>query len=903
MAAPTEAERQSGEFEDNVEMEEEESESSSSDDSEADVDEKAIAELETRVSASPYQYELHVQLINLLRKEGELEKLHQARERMHQLFPLSEELWLQWLQDEIRIGSEDDREEITTLFERAIGDYMSVGVILEYVQYSIGGMGATDGISKVRDVFETAITTVGLHVTKGVAIWEAYREFESALLQTLQPGIGAIVTEDKQKEIDKQMKRVANLFKRQLSIPMMDMETTYQEFQEWSVEPVPDHIKIAYKKALDKLEKRKPFEESLLSAVPPRLQEYQSYIDYEKSDGDPARIQCIYERCLQENCLVPDLWKQYTKYLDSQLKIGGVSLAAHKRAVRNCPWSVYLWLDYLLALERYKEPHDKVKEAFEKAINSGISQATEYFQLWQSYIDSLRRRIDWQSEHKEELEDFRNTMRNAIDYLAEYFGDEADPTCTLQRFWATIEAKHCGNKPQARELWEEVMAGHSREAQMWLEYFNFERAYGDNKHCRKVLVKAVNSTSDWPELVCEALTNFERQEGSIEQYEAAVDRVENQMKKVNDRRTKAAEQEADRVREEQEKLDKKRQVKAEKKAFKKEDTKTIKQKVKDGNVIETSQEDSVFKVPLLPGMVEKSKEVPSLKRQREDDDDVSSKKLRTAIAHDASKDPRTVFVKNLSYDLKEERIRDLFSKCGQITEVRMVTNFKNKFKGFCYIEFQDEFAVKKALELDRQPVDGRPMYVDPSIDKTKTAAPQSFQWSTNMERNKLFVSGLPRSITKEKLSKFFGKHGTIKEVRLVTYRSGTPKGLAYVDYNNEEDASKAVLATDGSQMGEHKISVAISNPPVRKQKRGTTLEEDLLELPKGPMRGPGFGPRGKGRTQLAFMPRALKKPQTATQAASRVDDGDKQQHSRSSSDSQSSTAKKMSNADFAKLFF
>lgn len=57
---------------------------------------------------------------------------------------------------------------------------------LEYAQYSIGGMGLPGGIDKVRSIFERAMTAVGLHVTKGQMVWEAYREFENAIFSTLQ---------------------------------------------------------------------------------------------------------------------------------------------------------------------------------------------------------------------------------------------------------------------------------------------------------------------------------------------------------------------------------------------------------------------------------------------------------------------------------------------------------------------------------------------------------------------------------------------------------------------------------------------------------------------------------------------------------------------------------------------
>lgn len=57
---------------------------------------------------------------------------------------------------------------------------------MEYVQFSIGGMSGSGGLECVREVFESALTAVGLHFTRGAALWEAYREFENAVLAGLQ---------------------------------------------------------------------------------------------------------------------------------------------------------------------------------------------------------------------------------------------------------------------------------------------------------------------------------------------------------------------------------------------------------------------------------------------------------------------------------------------------------------------------------------------------------------------------------------------------------------------------------------------------------------------------------------------------------------------------------------------
>lgn len=42
------------------------------------------------------------------------------------------------------------------------------------------------------------------------------------------------------------------------------------------------------------------------------------------------------------------------------------------------------------------------------------------------------------------------------------------------------------------------------------------------------------------------------------------------------------------------------------------------------------------------------------------------------------------------------------------------------------------------------------------------------------------------------------------------------QGLAYVEYENESQASQAVLKMDGMTIKENVIKVAISNPPQRK---------------------------------------------------------------------------------------
>ncbi|KAJ8415260.1 hypothetical protein AAFF_G00422400 [Aldrovandia affinis] len=918
-----------------VEDSDEEEDDSSDDEKENEAE---IQRLEEQLSINAFDYNCHVDLIKLLRQEGELLRLRRARQKMGELFPLTEEIWLDWLKDEIRMTEEEpNRDKVNELFEKAMKDYICPEIWLEYAQYSIGGMGAPGGIEKAREIFERALTAVGLHMTKGAALWEAYREFENAIMGTMQPPPGSIPTREQQEQLNAQIERIHVLFRRQLAIPLMDMEATYAEYEEWSDKGVPDTVSALFKKAVLQMEKCKPFEEALLVAEPPKLAEYQAYIGYEQQEGDPARIQIIFERALSENCLVPDMWAKYTKYLDRQLKIRDLVLSSHDRAVRNCPWTMGLWKNYLLALERHGAEHHTVSEIFEKALNAGFIQATDYVDIWQAYLDYLRRRVDFSKESSRELEDLRTAFTRALDYMKqdveERFSESGDPSCTIMQIWARIEALHCKNMQKARELWDSIMMkGNAKYANMWLEYYNLERSYGDVLHCRKALHRAVQCTADYPEHVCEVLLTFERVEGSLEDWDTAVQKTETRLNRVNEQRAKVAEKEALLARQEEEKAEQRRKAKAEKKSQKKSQKKVgEKRKAEDEEDEEDEWGDESeqptkrqrgegepgFNAP--PGSLELMETESGLfgrkgppPRKTDGPGAKRGGRLLAAEIHkgqdsapDTRNDNLSVFISNLAFSMEEPEIklRELFQGCGSIQEVRPIYATKGTFRGYCYVQFQEQGSVSEALKLDRKEVEGRPMFVSPCVDKNKNPDFKVFKYSTSLEKHKIFISGLPYSCNKEELETLCKEHGTVKDIRLVTNRSGKPKGLAYVEFENEAQASHAVLKMDGTVLQEHTLTVAISNPPRR----------NVADRPEAPralgsmMPRQLYGARGKGRTQLSLLPRSLNR-QSGTD--SKAENGTLQNQSGGSVGGASAAAggsgfeaptKPLSNADFAKL--
>lgn len=130
------------------------------------------------------------QYIKLLRKIGEIEKLREARENMNALFPLSPVMWMEWAKDETSLSNQSDTEAVEKLYERGVSEYLSIPLWCEYLNYvqehdpKVRECSA-DGISKARNLFERAVTASALHVAQGSQIWDAYAQFEQAILLTI----------------------------------------------------------------------------------------------------------------------------------------------------------------------------------------------------------------------------------------------------------------------------------------------------------------------------------------------------------------------------------------------------------------------------------------------------------------------------------------------------------------------------------------------------------------------------------------------------------------------------------------------------------------------------------------------------------------------------------------------
>ncbi|XP_028400531.1 squamous cell carcinoma antigen recognized by T-cells 3-like isoform X2 [Dendronephthya gigantea] len=859
------------EFEQEDEMEDNSDDSDdSSDDEKAEGEE--ITALRQFLENSPFHYESHLKLIKALRDIGDLDRTRQARETMSKIFPLTAELWLEWIQDELPLACiTEQKKYIRELFEKAVKDYQSVKIWTEYCQYVLDNMEGEDGLEDARAVFERAITSVGLHLTEGVSIWDGYREFEMALYDSYQTMAAGSDLPQVQQKLERQKEKVKSIFRREISVPLIGMQAVFREYEQWlGDEEVLEYVTRGFNKAEAKLETCLPYEEALASATSPKLDEYRSYIAFEMKGGDLARVQCLYERAIVDNCLNYEFWIEYTSYMDTKLNIADVVLPVHERATRNCPWVVGLWCNYLRALERTGQNPEKVQETLERGLSSLSSTAQDSASLWCCFLEYLRRRVgDWEIECQEK-DDLKKAYKDGLEYLERNFGRDADSQALILRHKAYVEATKLKNISEAKRIWDSVMPHHNREAEYWLEYIRLLRQVNDNVGCRKVFIRAIQTSNDKPELLCELFQKFEKDEGSLEDLDSAMNKCSTRLKRVWEQKTREYEKAEVARLAEQEANTKKEQAKAEKRAQKKAEMKSKvgKTKRKHEKDDEAGKDREVSEPETKRPFVSKGEEFT---KPNEKD----LKEAPVEKVHDRSKDPQTVFVSNLTFTVDEEQLKSTFSPLGEINEIRLVRNLQGKSKGYAYVEFKNQSSISAALAIDRQELCGRPMFVSPCVDKTQN--PTTFRFPTSLDKCTVFVTNLPFELKSSEIEDVFKVHGKVKQVRLVTNRSGKSKGYAYVEYEDEAGAAAAVLKQDQSTLNNRVINVALSNPPKKQRQE----HESRVFRPEGRP--------GRARTQVQFVPRALKK-------APHVDT------SQPSPNEEENPKPALSNDDFRKMF-
>lgn len=701
------------------------------------------------------------------------------RGQMHEKFMLPPKEWRVWLEEEIKFVQDydikgDDLVPVMEIFEQAIDQVYSDDILELYAQFLHSHSVPRSLNETFRSKFEWIINRGGSSFKNASKLWMLYRNFEVAVYPPEVP-----------EEAQAASKRVAKLFKRQLSIPMAQLNETYEEWlQSRSVsansgtenENEISQIENSYAKTCKEIEKIQPFEEDLLS-------KYQDYINYEVKRKNLNRTQSLFERLLgifkeigdDKKAEYYNLWLQYVSYCDRMIVLPNILLSIYERAVKNCPDAADVWQRYMLALERTaptkaEQYSVEMRTKLCGLVNNAIANVVHAFgkyNIWTTYLNYLRRRIVSLEKCGDEAE--VTLVRDVFTASLDSFMSTDDENYYLMfifSLWANIEAKFFGSVAQGRAVWErcyEVTQLYSNEF-FWKEWLEFETRFGNDTDCFQLLKRAISHVLDPQNLAHHYVRLVSTFSDDLTAIQAAQKVYDDVLQMYY-----AQQQEMEALKEKQS-AGKKRKL---------GDQQSSGAAAKKGKKTEGG-EDEANKHQMSKGYVQTDERKRSV----------------------------TLFLSNLSYDVEESEIQSAFEAFGQIEEVRIVRNVNGRSKGFAYIVFDDRNAIPKALAADRMMLAGRPVFIN-EIDKR-----HEFEYSTRREKNKLFLKNLPYEYgEKEIIDKVLPEfRDSIKSVRISTNRNGISKGIAYVDMTDDKVAAEAVKAKNDQVFEGRTLFVAISDP-------------------------------------------------------------------------------------------
>ncbi|CAJ0922574.1 unnamed protein product, partial [Mesorhabditis belari] len=398
--------------------------------------------------------------------------------------PLPAAEWIRWIKDQQSI--DDTLEAMTAIFEKSFQDFQYADVWLEYVQWACG-----HGPDFAKKVFEQAVEAIGLRFDKGALMWEAYLDLLAILFEAASD-----------EHRDKEFKLICTLYKRALSVPNWNVCQLHERWIEFADkydvdEIIKKEVEQEHNKTAKKLGEFKTWEKKLEESEF-SIDVFSQYLEFEKES--------FFERIVEKHPDCENLWYNYGQWVEDTLKRAADIRCVYERAVRNCYYSCGLWQKTLLAIENANGATEEIGRLWLKAKECISSPDDDYSLAGEIYAEGQK-------------------------VLQEAWGHNWDPQFTFRKNYTWFAFTRLKDYKLGHRFWEDILAsGGGRFADKWLAAIRDERQFGnDLTTARKMFYRALNSVSDHPHQIFEAIIQFEREVGTLEQLQTALDKVNTQV--------------------------------------------------------------------------------------------------------------------------------------------------------------------------------------------------------------------------------------------------------------------------------------------------------------------------------------------------------------------------------------
>ncbi|CAH8363581.1 unnamed protein product [Eruca vesicaria subsp. sativa] len=154
-----------------------------------------------------------------------------------------------------------------------------------------------------------------------------------------------------------------------------------------------------------------------------------------------------------------------------------------------------------------------------------------------------------------------------------------------------------------------------------------------------------------------------------------------------------------------------------------------------------------------------------------------------------------LFVKNLDKSVDNKTLHDTFSECGNIVSCKVATDHMGQSRGYGFVQFESEDSAKSAIErLNGKMLNDKQIFVGPFLKKEERESAADKMKFTNV-----YVKNLSETTTDDELKTTFGQYGSISSAVVMRDGEGRSRCFGFVNFENAEDAARAVEALNGKK--------------------------------------------------------------------------------------------------------
>ncbi|KAI8607497.1 hypothetical protein BC830DRAFT_1046087, partial [Chytriomyces sp. MP71] len=184
-----------------------------------------------------------------------------------------------------------------------------------------------------------------------------------------------------------------------------------------------------------------------------------------------------------------------------------------------------------------------------------------------------------------------------------------------------------------------------------------------------------------------------------------------------------------------------------------------------------------------------------------------------------------IFIKNLDESIDNKALHDTFSAFGQILSCKVAIDESGASKGYGFVHYETLEAAESAIKhVNGMLLNDKQVYVGLHVPRKER---QSKIEELRSQFTNIYVKNLDEEVTDEEFQKMFGAFGPIVSAVVSRDETGKSKGFGFVNYEQHEDARKAVDEMNEKEVNGKQVYVGRAK---KKAEREEELRKEFEKL-------------------------------------------------------------------------